>query len=350
MFFSKRKKFYPGKTKNILITGGAGFLGSHLIDRLIDDANIICVDSLVGDGKVNNIKHLLQKPNFRFLKQNINQPLDLSQFPELNDFRLDIHGLQEIYHLACPTSAQNFNQLRMEILYANSIGTINILELARQYQAKFLFASSAVVYGPKMKVQAPFKETDFGEVNFTDARACYDEGKRFSETAIINYRDIYRLDTKIARIFRTYGPREPLFDGQMVPDFILQALNNKPLIIYGDQNFATSLCFIDDMINGIIKLMESEEKEPINLGHPQQNKLVDLAEKIIKMTGSKSSVEFRGALPFMRTLGLPDISLAREKLGWFPIIRLEEGLEKLIEYIKANRMLLQPLVQKYDQE
>jgi UDP-glucuronate decarboxylase len=350
MFFSKEKKFYPSKTKNILITGGAGFLGSHLIDRLIDEANIICVDNLIEEGNVNNIKHLLQKPNFRFLKHDINQPLDLSQFPELKDFRLDIHGLQEIYHFACPTSAKHFGRLRINILYANSIGTINVLELARYYKAKFLFASSSVVYGPKMKTQAPFKESELGEVNFTDERACYDEGKRFSETAIINYRDVYRLDTKIARIFRTYGPREPLFDGQMVPDFVLQALNNKPLIIYGDQNFSTSLCFVDDMTNGLIKLMESEEKNPINLGHPQQNKLIDLAEKIIKMTGSKSLMEFRGALPFMRTLGLPDISLAREKLSWFPIVRLEEGLEKLIEYVKANRMLLQPFIQKYDQE
>lgn len=350
MFFRKKKKFYPGQTKNIVVTGGAGFLGSHLCDRLIKkNNNVICIDSLIGGGTVNNIKHLLQKPNFVFVKHDINQQINLEELAELKSFRIDIHGVQEIYHLACPTSAKNFDKLKIHTLYANSIGVINVLELARNYQAKFLFTSSSVVYGPRKKDNPFVKENDLGLVNFIGPRSCYDEGKRFAETIITNYRDAYNMDVKIARVFRTYGPREALFDGQMVPDFVLQALNNKPLVIYGEEDFSTSLCFIDDMIQGMIKLMDSKEKIPINLGYPEEYRLADLAQKIIEKTNSQSKVEFRGALPFTSPLGLPDISLARERLGWFPVTRLEDGLKELIDYVKANKMLLQPLVDKYDQ-
>lgn len=347
---AKERKIYPGKIKNILITGGAGFIGSHLCDRLIEDSNVICLDSFVGGGDINNIKHLLQKPNFRFIKHDINQPLDFENFPELRDFRIDIRGIQEIYHLACPTSAKNFNLYRMQTLQTNSVGTINVLELARVYKAKMLFTSSSVVYGPKKEKNSYFKENEPGSVNFISPRACYDEGKRFSETAVVTYRDSYNLDVKIVRVFRTYGPREALFDGQMVPDFVLQAISNKPLIIYGDETFSTSLCYVSDMIEGMLKMMESKEKGPINLGYPQEYKLFDLAQKIINLTGSQSKVEFRPALLFMTQLGLPDISLAREKLGWLPITRLEDGLKEIIDYVKANWILLQPLVEKYERE
>jgi UDP-glucuronate decarboxylase len=342
----KTKKFYPGEVKNILITGGAGFIGSHLCDRLIKEGNVICLDNFIG-GDVNNIKHLLQKPNFRFIKHDINQRFDLENFHEIKDFRVDIHGIQEIYHLACPTSARNFNQLKMQTLQTNSIGTINILELTKFYKAKLLFTSSSVVYGPK-KASGSFKENESGVVNFIGPRACYDEGKRFSETAIITYRDLYGLEAKIVRVFRTYGPREVLFDGQMVPDFVLQALSNKPLVIYGDESFSTSLCYISDLIEGLIKVMESKENGPINLGHSQEYKLFDLAQKIIDLTGSQSKIEFLQALLFMTPLGMPDISLAKEKLGWYPIVRIEDGLKELIDYVKANWMLLKPLVNRYE--
>ena len=350
MKIGKKQRFHPSKAMNILVTGGAGFIGSHLCDRLIKESNVICLDNFVGGGDINNIQHLLQKPNFRFIKHDINQPLDFKKFPELKDFKIEIHGLQEIYHLACPTSAKNFNQLRIQTLQTNAIGTVNVLEMTRFYKAKMLFTSSSVVYGARKKQDSYFKEADFGAVNFVSPRACYDEGKRFSETAIVTYRDVYGIDAKIVRVFRTYGPREALFDGQMVPDFVLQAINNKPLIIYGDKNFSTSLCEVNDMVEGIIKMMDSEESGPINLGHPQEHKLVDLAQKIVQLTGSQSKIEFRPALLFITSLGLPDISLAREKLGWFPITRLDEGLKKLIDYVKANRILLQPLVNKHDQE
>ncbi|MCX6740931.1 MAG: GDP-mannose 4,6-dehydratase, partial [Candidatus Parcubacteria bacterium] len=306
--------------KNILVTGGAGFLGSHLCELLIKENNIICLDDfLAGGGDVRNIEYLLRHPNFRFVKQNVNQPLDLETITELKEFKIEIQGIQEIYHLACPTTAKNFMQMRLETLWANSVGMVNILEVAKKYKAKFLLASSSVVYGAEHGENPYYKESDFGSVNPDDPRACYDEGKRFAETCAMTYHEAIGLDTKIARIFRTYGPRLALFDGQMISDFILQALNNKDLIIYGDENFSTSLCYVDDVITGMVMLMASLETGPINLGQPEQYRLSDVAKKIIQVTGSQSKVVFRPPLPFMRPLGLPDITLAKTKLNWFPV-------------------------------
>jgi len=343
-------KFYPSSRKNILVTGGAGFIGSHLCDALVKEANVICLDSLIDPTAVNNIQHLLQNPNFRFIKHDINEVLDFSQFPELGPFKHEVRGIQEIYHLACPTSVKNFNELRIYTLHANSRGVINVLELARYFGAKVLFTSSSVVYGPRKKESPYFKESDFGMVNFTSPRACYDEGKRFSEAAMVTYREMYNMDTKIVRIFRTYGPRGKLFDGQMVPDFVLQGLTARPLIIYGDENFTSSLCYVSDIVEGMLAMMASEEAGPINLGGPEEVKLDSLAKKIIQMTGSESKIEFRERLLFMTPLGLPDITLAKQKLNWFPVVGLDKGLEKLIDYVKANRMLLEPLVEKYDSD
>jgi len=346
MSSKEKQKFYQGDKKNVLVSGGAGFIGSHLCDYLVKEGdNVICVDNFCS-GHIENIKHLLQKPNFRLLKYDINQSLDLTQISELKDFQIKLRGIQEIYHLACPTSIKNFDNSQIQILHTNIFGTINILELAKFYQSKLLFTSSSVVYGPCG--DNPFKETDLGPVDFTGHRACYDEGKRISETAITLYRQKYNLDAKIARIFRVYGPREMLFDGQMVPDFVLQALNNKPLVVYGDEKFATSLCYIDDIIQGLIKIMVSEELGPFNLGDSHKYFLAELAQQIIDLTGSNSSIEFKEPLSFMRPLGLPNIDLIKQKLEWFPVITLETGLKKMIDYVKANRILLQPLIERYD--
>lgn len=342
---------YQFDKKNILVTGGAGFIGSHLCEELVKKNNVICLDNLVGGGgNIRNIEYLLQNPNFRFIKQDINQPFNLEDFPELKDFKIKIQGIQEIYHLACPTTAKNFMEMRMETLWVNSIGTIRSLELAKKYKAKFLLTSSSVVYGPRKADNPYFKESDRGNVDFVSPRACYDEGKRFAETCCVTYREMEKVETKIVRIFRTYGPRLALFDGQMISDFILQAINNKPLIIYGDESFSSSLCYVSDIVDGIIAMMESEESGPINLGHPEQFRLVDVANKIIALTDSQSKVIFNPPLLFMTPLGLPDITLAKTKLNWFPIVSLDDGLIKTIEYIRANRMLLQPFVEKYDRE
>ena len=335
--------------KNILVTGGAGFLGSHLCEELVKESHVICIDNFIG-GSEENIDHLLQLPNFRFIKHDVNQPIDLDELVELKKFKVKFQGIQEIYHLACPTSAKNFNSLRIETLLANSVGVINILNLALKYKAKFLLASSSVVYGPKRKESPYFKEEEKGEVNFTSPRSCYDEGKRFSETCAITYREMHNLDIKIARVFRTYGPRMPLFDGQMIPDFVLQALNDMPLIIYGDKSFSTSLCYVKDMVDGLIKLMDSEISEPINLGSEEEYNMAGIAGKIIDFTQSKSKIIFKEPLLFMTPLGLPDITKAKNKLAWFPLISLDEGLRRTIEDVKAKRSLLQPFINKYDEE
>jgi UDP-glucuronate decarboxylase len=217
----------------------------------------------------------------------------------------------------------------------------NILDLATKYKAKVVHASSSVVYGPRQDGVEFFKEEIFGCVNHLTPRGCYDEGKRFSETMIQTYRETQSLDAKIARIFRTYGPRERLFDGEMVPDFIIDALDNKDLIIYGDQNFSTSLCYVDDIVSGLIKLMSAPaDIGPVNLGSNEDLKLLDVANKIISMAGSESKVVFEKPLLFMTALGLPDTSRAKEMLGWVPLVRLEDGLQKSIDYTQAYKPLL----------
>lgn len=342
-------QFISGR-KNILVTGGAGFIGSHLCEELVKDNHIICIDNFIG-GSEENIGHLLQFPNFRFVKHDINQPLDLDELPELKKFKVKFQGIQEIYHLACPTSAKNFDSLRVATLKTNSVGIINVLDMALKYKTeKFLLTSSSVVYGPKRDDNQFFKEEEMGKVNFIGPRSCYDEGKRFAETCAATYKETNQLDVKIARIFRTYGPRMPLFDGQMIPDFVLQALNNKPLIIYGDKIFSTSLCYVKDIIDGLIKLMDSEISKPVNLGGEREYKMFEIAQKIIELTDSKSEIIFRPPLLFMTPLGFPDINKAKDKLNWFPLISIEEGLKRTIEDVRAKRDLLQPFIKKYDKD
>ena len=335
--------------KNILITGGAGFIGSHLCDELIEENNVICLDDF-SNSQVENINHLLQNPNFEFIKHDISQPINLAEYHELDKFKIKFQGIQEIYHLACPTSPKNFNKLRINTLRANSLGVINALELAREYRSKFLLTSSVVIYGPRFK-DAPACTEDYqGYVDLVSPRSCYDEGKRFAESATVTYRDVYNLEAKVARIFRTYGPRLSLFDGHMISDFILQALNNRPLLIYGDENFTTSLCYVSDIVEGIIGMMKSKEVGPMNFGHYKEYKMLKIAQKIKEMTSSQSEIVYKDSLSFMTPLGLPDITLAKEKLGWYPLISLEEGLKRTIEYIRANQNVLQPMLWKYEKE
>lgn len=325
--------------KNILVLGGAGFLGSHLCDYLVKYHHIICVDNFVS-GTQSNIDHLLRDPNFEFIKHDIVEPLDLESFAELDKFKIKVHGVAEVYNLACPTSVKNFENDRIKTLETNAWGTRNALEVARKYQAKFLHFSSSVVYGGRTEDSKTYKEDYWGHVNLLSPRACYDEGRRFAESQVVTYRQVYNLDAKIIRIFRTFGPRMKLFDGQMIPDFITSALDNEDLIIYGDKNFSTSLCYVSDIIDGAVRMMESEEAGPINLGSINDYNLKEVAEKIIELTGSKSKVVFKDQLLFMTPLGLPDITLAKDKLGWLPVIRLEEGLQKTIDYTKAEKGLV----------
>jgi len=325
--------------KNILVTGGAGFIGSHLCDELLKKNKVICIDNFIsGDEK--NIDHLLQNHDFEFIKHDITEPIDLESFKELEKFKVKFQGIQEIYHLACPTSPKNFEKTIVQTALANSVGLRNVLDLAVKYKAKFFFSSSSVVYGPRQDKTPYFKEDYLGAVNNLSPRACYDEGKRFAESMIITYRQAYNLDTKIARIFRTYGSRMKLNDGQMLPDFVCNALEDKDLIIYGDENFSSSFCHISDAIQGIIKLMSSGEAGPINLGSDLDYKVVDVAKKIVELTNSKSKIVFKNPLLFMTPLGLPDITLAKERLGWFPITLMEEGIKEAINYFKAHKTII----------
>ncbi|MFA6322223.1 MAG: GDP-mannose 4,6-dehydratase [Candidatus Buchananbacteria bacterium] len=327
--------------KNILVTGGAGFIGSHLCDELVKTSKVICIDNFIS-GEEENIDHLLQNPNFVFIRHDINELINLEELPELEKFRIEFQGVQEIYHLACPTSPKDFEETRVDTVLTNSVGTRNILELAVKYKSKFLLTSSSVIYGSRNPNDPFFKEDYFGFVDPIGPRACYDEGKRFSETLTSTYRDMHNLDAKIVRLFRTYGPRMKLHSGQMIPDFVYSALEDNDLVIYGDESFSSSFCHVKDIVNGLIKMMKSGETGPINLGGDLDYKIVDIAKKIIKATESKSKIVFEKPLLFMTPLGLPDITLAKEKLGWFPIILLEEGVDSSIDYFRAHKSILHP--------
>lgn len=326
--------------KNVLVTGGAGFLGSFICEALLKEAKVICLDNFVS-GSLRNIEHLLQDPNFVLIKQDINEPWDLKNYPELQKFKVRFQGVQEIYHLACPTSPKDFDKYKIETLKVNSVGLLNVLNLALIWHAKVLLGSSAVVYGPRRKEKLFAEEEDLGTVNQISPRACYDEGKRFAETIITTFRDVHGLDIRLARIFRTYGPRARLGIGEMIPDFVTNALEGKPLEIYGDKNFRTSLCYVADLVDGLLKLMHTDrDPGPVNLGSDQDLLLTEVAQKIIALAHSRSKVVFKPALLFMSSLPLPDISRAKETLGWFPVVRLEDGLEKMLEYAQGQQHLL----------
>lgn len=332
------------KMKTVLVTGGAGFIGSHLCEKLLTDgARVICIDNFSTSHEL-NINALLQNPNFQFLRLDINEPINLEAFPELEAFEVKFRGIQEIYHLACPTSVKKFDQFRMQTLLANSVGMRNVLDLAVRYRARVLFTSSSVVYGGRTKDQVAFTEETEGIIDHLSPRACYDEGKRFAESMCVTYSQVQALEVKIARIFRTYGPRMPIFDGQMIPDFVLNAIDNKPLVINGDESFSTSLCYVTDVVNALVRLMDAPKEVMVaNIGSDVDIKITDVAKQIIQAVGSSSQVTYEPALLFLTELGLPNISRARDALGWLPLVRLEDGLNKTIEYVKANKILLTTL-------
>ena len=327
--------------KNTLVIGGAGFIGSHLCEVLLKTSKVICLDNFV-TGDERNIDHLLAHPDFQFIKHNITTPIRLEDLAELKKFRVEFQGIQEIYHLAVPTSPKNFEKNLIATALANSLGVRNGLELAVKYKSKFLFTSSVVVYGSRQAENPFIVEKTLGAVDQLSPRAAYDEGKRFAETLVHTYGQSHNLDTKIVRIFRTYGPRMPLNQGHMLPDFVYNALENKDLVIYGDESFSSSFCHVTDIVQAMEKMMKSGEAGPINIGSDVEYKLVDVAKKIIEMTGSKSKIVFDKPLLFMTPLPLPDITLAKERLSWFPIILLEEGINGTIDYFKAFRTLIDP--------
>jgi len=326
--------------KNVLVAGGAGFIGSHLCDELLKTCKVICIDNFI-TGSEKNIDHLLANPDFFFINYNLELPIDLENLEELKKFKIEFQGIQEIYNLACPMSPRHFIENRLATLVANSVVVKNLLDLAVKYQSKFLHFSSSVVYGERKKEDASLKylENNFGSVNQISERSCYDEGKRFAETLVVNYRSMYNLDTKIIRLFRTYGPRMESDDDQMIPDFINSALEDKDIIINGDETFSSSFCFIEDVIDATFKILNSDLSGPINIGSDVDCNLTDLVKIIIKETKSHSKIVYTEGKLFLSELVLPDIRLAKNELSWMPVVTLENGLKKTIFDISAHKRL-----------
>ncbi len=323
--------------KNVLVTGGAGFIGSHLCDQLIKDSHVICVDNFI-TSSVSNIKHLLQNSNFEFIHHDIIQPFDIEAIPELERFKIRFQGIQEVYHLACPISKHYFDDFKIANVLTNSVGVKNVLDLAVKYESKVLHASSSVLYGPRQHDRQYFSETEECHVNHLTRRGAYDEGKRFSEAMMETYADVYKLDVKIARIFHTYGPRMRSFDGNTIADMVLNALDNKDIVIVGNEDACTSLTYVTDIVDGLLCLMSTPiDVTLLNLGSSEDIRLVSIAKKILELTASASHVRFESLGDRFIDTCLPDVTRAREVLEWSPIVHLEDGISKMVAYAYSNR-------------
>lgn len=306
------------RKKRILVTGGAGFLGSHLCDKLISAKHeVLCVDNFY-TGSKDNVRDLLNCSRFELLRHDITFPLYVE--------------VDEIYNLACPASPIHYQYDPVQTTKTSVHGSINMLGLAKRVNAKIFQASTSEVYGdPEVH---PQDETYWGRVNPIGPRSCYDEGKRCAETLFFDYRRQHNLSIKVARIFNTYGPRMQLNDGRVVSNFIVQALTGQAITIYGDGKQTRSFCYVDDLIDGFLRLMEtgSDVTGPINLGNPIESTMMELAETVIELTASKSSIEFKPLPADDPKQRQPDISRARETLGWHPSIELRDGLKRTIAY------------------
>ena len=306
--------------KRILITGGAGFLGSHLCERLLlEDNDIVCLDNFF-TGSKDNVSHLLKNPHFELIRHDIVNPVYLE--------------VDEIYNLACPASPVHYQFNPIKTIKTNVMGVINVLGIAKRAKAKILQASTSEVYGdPDVHPQT---ESYWGRVNPIGIRSCYDEGKRAAECLMMDYRRQNGVNTKIARIFNTYVPRMAINDGRVVSNFIIQALQNKNITVYGDGSHTRSFCYVDDMVSGLISLMNSADDfyGPVNLGNPCEFTILQLAQTVIKLTQSSSQIEFQALPSDDPTQRKPDIKLAKNNLGWEPKVMLEEGLIHTIEYFR----------------
>lgn len=310
------------RRKRILVTGGAGFIGSHLCERLLNRGNdIVCMDNLF-TGQKDNIRHMMNNPYFEFIRQDI-----------LEDVYVEC---DEIYNLACPASPIYYQYDPIKTGKTSVIGALHTLGLAKRCHAKILQASTSEVYGdPKVH---PQPENYYGYVNPNGIRSCYDEGKRMAETLFFDYHRQHNVDIKVVRIFNTYGPRMRQDDGRVISNFVVQALREEPITVYGNGMHTRSFCYIDDLIDGLICMMESRNDftGPVNLGNPEEFTIFQLAEKIIQLTGSKSKINYRSLPEDDPVQRKPNIELAKKELKWVPKTSLELGLKKTIEYFKSN--------------
>ncbi len=306
--------------RRALVTGGSGFLGSFLCERLLKEGyEVLCVDNFF-TGTKRNTAHLIDHPMFELLRHDITFPLYVE--------------VDEIYNLACPASPVHYQTDPVQTTKVNVHGSINMLGLAKRTKARILQASTSEVYGNPTVHPQP--ETYLGEVNQIGPRACYDEGKRCAETLFFDYHRQYRVQIKVVRIFNTYGPRMHPNDGRVVSNFIMQALKNEPITIYGDGRQTRSFCYVDDMIDGLIRMMKTPEDfaGPVNLGNPEEFTIMELAQKILQLTGSKSKIIFQPLPVDDPRQRRPDIGLAKRELGWSPTVPLDEGLKKTIPYFQ----------------
>lgn len=310
--------------KAILVTGGAGFIGSHLCEYLLKQGyKVICLDNFF-TGSIENIGHLFKNKAFKLLKRDIIEPFYIKD------------KIDQIYNLACPASPVHYQFNAIRTIKANTIGVINVLGFTRKHKARILQASTSEVYGDPLV--HPQKESYRGNVNTIGPRACYDEGKRVAETLLFDYHRKWGIEIKVARIFNTYGPKMAANDGRVVSNFIVQALKGRPLAIYGSGNQTRSFCFVSDLIEGLVKLMNSRSAftGPVNLGNPGEFTIKELAQRVIKLAGSGSKIIYKPLPIDDPKQRRPDISLAKRELKWKPNIELEKGLKETIEYFKRK--------------
>jgi len=305
----------------ILITGGAGFIGSHLCERLLLEGNhIICMDNLF-TGSKDNISHLLANDHFQFIEYDIINPIKIEG------------SIDQIYNLACPASPEKYQIDPVYTLKVNFLGVLNLLELAKEKKAVILQSSTSEIYGEPQVTPQP--EEYRGNVNTIGIRSCYDEGKRITETLLTDYSKQFGVDIRIVRIFNTYGPKMQKTDGRVITNFIYQALNNEDITIYGNGSQTRSFCYIDDQINGLIKLLNSNYQLPVNIGNINEVTILELAEIIIRITKSQSKICFKSLPSDDPTNRRPDIQRAAKVLGWKPNVSLEEGIQKLLNHIQV---------------
>ena len=310
--------------KRILVTGGAGFLGSHLCERLVSlGHDVICLDNFFTSQK-SNVAHLLDQPNFELVRHDVTMPIWLE--------------VDEIYNLACPAAPGHYQFNPIKTMKTSVLGAINVLGMARRCKAKVLQASTSEVYGDP--TEHPQRETYRGNVNPIGPRACYDEGKRAAESLFMDYHRMNRVRIRIVRIFNTYGPRMHPFDGRVVSNFIRQALGNEDITLYGDGSQTRSFCYRDDLVEGLIRMMDAPDDfiGPCNLGNPHEFTVKQLAEQVIERTGAKSKIVYEPLPADDPTRRQPDITLARTRLGWEPATQLREGLAKTIEWFRTIRL------------
>ena len=308
--------------KKVLVTGGAGFLGSHLCDRLVNAGDdVLCVDNFFTGSKA-NIQHLLERPNFELMRHDVTFPLYVE--------------VDQIYNLACPASPVHYQHDPVQTTKTSVHGAINMLGLAKRVKARILQASTSEVYGdPEVH---PQPESYWGKVNPIGIRSCYDEGKRCAETLFFDYWRQHQLQIKVMRIFNTYGPNMNPHDGRVVSNFIVQALRGEPITIYGDGSQTRSFCYVDDLIEGMVRLMATppEFTGPVNVGNPNEFTMLELAQQVLRLTQSRSELRFEPLPSDDPRQRQPEISLARSSLGWEPAVQLESGLRKTIEYFRQR--------------